>query len=233
MRRRHPGGNMKRGLDALDKALIGTLFDNGRLAASDIAARLGISTPTVRGRLRHLLASRRAAHRGAGQRLRDARAHDRHRRAQPRALQPRRDGRAHRGARRGQLGGGRHRPLRHHRRGRDHRRHERPVRVPERLAADAGRRPVERDVRRHEGQPQVDAPAAGHDRRPGRRPTATMPENGATLWRIGKSDGPSLSTSEGVELDFCYTATCRWGRAPPAPLASRLLEVARTTGGRR
>ena len=47
---------MRRGLDVLDKALIGTLFGNGRLAASDIAARLGISTPTVRGRLRHLLA---------------------------------------------------------------------------------------------------------------------------------------------------------------------------------
>jgi len=37
---------MKRGLDALDKALIATLFGNGRLAASDMAARLGISTPT-------------------------------------------------------------------------------------------------------------------------------------------------------------------------------------------
>jgi Lrp/AsnC family transcriptional regulator, regulator for asnA, asnC and gidA len=48
---------MKRGLDVLDKALIGTLYDNGRLAASDIAARLGISTPTVRGRLRQLLAA--------------------------------------------------------------------------------------------------------------------------------------------------------------------------------
>jgi Lrp/AsnC family transcriptional regulator, regulator for asnA, asnC and gidA len=47
---------VRRGLDGLDKALIGTLCDNGRLAASDIAARLGISTPTVRGRLRHLLA---------------------------------------------------------------------------------------------------------------------------------------------------------------------------------
>jgi Lrp/AsnC family transcriptional regulator for asnA, asnC and gidA len=46
---------MKRGLDALDKALIATLFGNGRLAASDMAARLGISTPTVRGRLRQLI----------------------------------------------------------------------------------------------------------------------------------------------------------------------------------
>ncbi len=49
---------MRRGLDVLDKALIGTLCEDGRLAASDIAARLGISTPTVRGRLRHLLARR-------------------------------------------------------------------------------------------------------------------------------------------------------------------------------
>ena len=48
---------MRRGLDALDKALIGTLFDNGRLAASEIAVRLGISTPTVRGRLRQLVAA--------------------------------------------------------------------------------------------------------------------------------------------------------------------------------
>lgn len=48
---------MKRGLDALDKALIGTLFDDGRLSVSEIAARLGSSTPTVRGRLRQLLAS--------------------------------------------------------------------------------------------------------------------------------------------------------------------------------
>jgi len=46
---------MKRGLDVLDKALIGTLSDNGRLAASEIAARLGISIPTVRGRLRQLV----------------------------------------------------------------------------------------------------------------------------------------------------------------------------------
>jgi Lrp/AsnC family transcriptional regulator for asnA, asnC and gidA len=49
---------MRRGLDALDKALMGTLCEDGRLAASDIAARLGVSTPTVRGRLRHLLARR-------------------------------------------------------------------------------------------------------------------------------------------------------------------------------
>jgi Lrp/AsnC family transcriptional regulator for asnA, asnC and gidA len=49
---------MRRGLDLLDKALIGTLCEDGRLAASDIAARLRISTPTVRGRLRHLLARR-------------------------------------------------------------------------------------------------------------------------------------------------------------------------------
>jgi len=48
---------MKRGLDVLDKALIATLFDNGRLAASEIATRLGISTPTVRGRLRQLLSA--------------------------------------------------------------------------------------------------------------------------------------------------------------------------------
>jgi Lrp/AsnC family transcriptional regulator for asnA, asnC and gidA len=46
---------MKRGLDVLDKALIGTLSDNGRLAASEIATRLGISIPTVRGRLRQLV----------------------------------------------------------------------------------------------------------------------------------------------------------------------------------
>jgi Lrp/AsnC family transcriptional regulator for asnA, asnC and gidA len=57
MRRCDSGGNMKRGLDVLDKALIGTLYDNGRLAASDIAARLGISTPTVRGRLRQLVSA--------------------------------------------------------------------------------------------------------------------------------------------------------------------------------
>jgi len=49
---------MRHGLDVLDKALIGTLCEDGRLAASDIAARLRISTPTVRGRLRHLLARR-------------------------------------------------------------------------------------------------------------------------------------------------------------------------------
>ena len=48
---------MKRGLDSLDKALIGTLSDDGRLAVSEIAARLSSSTPTVRGRLRHLLAA--------------------------------------------------------------------------------------------------------------------------------------------------------------------------------
>jgi Lrp/AsnC family transcriptional regulator, regulator for asnA, asnC and gidA len=48
---------VKEGLDSLDKALIGTLFDDGRLAVSEIAARLGSSTPTVRGRLRHLLAT--------------------------------------------------------------------------------------------------------------------------------------------------------------------------------
>lgn len=46
---------MKHGLDALDKALIGTLFDDGRLPVSEIAGRLGISTPTVRGHLRGLL----------------------------------------------------------------------------------------------------------------------------------------------------------------------------------
>jgi len=57
LRRRDPGGSLKRSLDALDKALIGTLFDDGRLAVSEIAARLGSSTPTVRGRLRHLLAA--------------------------------------------------------------------------------------------------------------------------------------------------------------------------------
>ncbi len=49
------GGPVRRGLDGLDKALIGTLCADGRLAASEISARLGISTPTVRGRLRHLL----------------------------------------------------------------------------------------------------------------------------------------------------------------------------------
>ena len=48
---------MKRKLDQLDKALVGTLFDDGRLAVTDIAARLSISAPTVRGRLRGLLAA--------------------------------------------------------------------------------------------------------------------------------------------------------------------------------
>ena len=57
MRRRDPGGSLKRSLDLLDKALIGTLSGDGRLAVSEIAARLGSSTPTVRGRLRHLLAA--------------------------------------------------------------------------------------------------------------------------------------------------------------------------------
>jgi Lrp/AsnC family transcriptional regulator for asnA, asnC and gidA len=46
---------MKRRLDPLDKALIGTLFADGRLAVSEIAARLSVSAPTVRGRLRGLL----------------------------------------------------------------------------------------------------------------------------------------------------------------------------------
>jgi Lrp/AsnC family transcriptional regulator, regulator for asnA, asnC and gidA len=44
-----------RRLDPLDKALIGTLFNDGRLAVSDMAARLGVSAPTVRGRLRGLV----------------------------------------------------------------------------------------------------------------------------------------------------------------------------------
>jgi len=48
---------VKRGLDRLDKALIGTLFDDGRLAVAEIAARLGVSTPTVRTRLRALLSA--------------------------------------------------------------------------------------------------------------------------------------------------------------------------------
>ena len=90
---------MKRGLDALDKALIGTLFDNGRLPLSEIAVRLGISTPTVRGRLRQLVAAGCCASRRWSTPP-NAGAHDRYRRAQPRALQPGRDGRAARRARR-------------------------------------------------------------------------------------------------------------------------------------
>jgi Lrp/AsnC family transcriptional regulator, regulator for asnA, asnC and gidA len=43
-------------LDALDRAIIAALSDDGRLSLTEIAARTGVSVPTVRSRLRRLTA---------------------------------------------------------------------------------------------------------------------------------------------------------------------------------
>jgi Lrp/AsnC family transcriptional regulator for asnA, asnC and gidA len=46
---------MKDKLDALDKSLVSLLADDGRVGVAESAARLGVSAPTVRSRLRQLV----------------------------------------------------------------------------------------------------------------------------------------------------------------------------------
>jgi Lrp/AsnC family transcriptional regulator, regulator for asnA, asnC and gidA len=45
------------GLDPVDRVIIGLLQKNGRLSNSAIARQLGVSEPTVRRRIKHLLAT--------------------------------------------------------------------------------------------------------------------------------------------------------------------------------
>lgn len=47
---------MKRSIDGLDKAIIALVADDGTRSAADVAARLGVTSPTVRSRLRSLVA---------------------------------------------------------------------------------------------------------------------------------------------------------------------------------
>lgn len=46
---------MKVSLDQLDKRLVAVLAENGQASAGDLAAKLGVSGPTVRSRLKNLL----------------------------------------------------------------------------------------------------------------------------------------------------------------------------------
>jgi Lrp/AsnC family transcriptional regulator for asnA, asnC and gidA len=46
---------MKEKLDALDKSLVSLLAEDGRVGVAESAGRLGVSTPTVRSRLRQLV----------------------------------------------------------------------------------------------------------------------------------------------------------------------------------
>ncbi|MGO8683633.1 MAG: Lrp/AsnC family transcriptional regulator [Thermoleophilia bacterium] len=46
---------MKDRLDTLDKSLVSLLTDDGRVGTAESAARLGVSTPTVRSRMRQLI----------------------------------------------------------------------------------------------------------------------------------------------------------------------------------
>lgn len=48
---------MKTTLDPLDRRLVATLAEDGQVSAADLAARLGVSGPTARSRLRNLLAA--------------------------------------------------------------------------------------------------------------------------------------------------------------------------------
>lgn len=47
--------NRKHEVDGLDQALIGVLSEAGRRPLAEVADRLGVSTPTVRARLRALV----------------------------------------------------------------------------------------------------------------------------------------------------------------------------------
>ncbi len=46
---------MKDKLDALDKSLVSLLTSDGRVGVAESASRAGVSTPTVRSRVRHLV----------------------------------------------------------------------------------------------------------------------------------------------------------------------------------
>jgi Lrp/AsnC family transcriptional regulator for asnA, asnC and gidA len=54
-RRRKGGEPVKPKVDALDKQLIGVFSEDGRTALAEAAERAGVSTPTVRSRLRNLV----------------------------------------------------------------------------------------------------------------------------------------------------------------------------------
>ena len=44
----------KKGLDSLDKKLVRLLTEDGRIPVGDVAARLGVTAPTVRSRIKNL-----------------------------------------------------------------------------------------------------------------------------------------------------------------------------------